>query len=521
MISQNLKIIFIYTLLASSRVISMDSSIMPPDDSSTAAPRNSIIASATDEAFVKLMRTLNYISVTNGKIEPWKDAILEFKKTLSDHSEVSTLESIRDRILGVPLAKRRMAMVSRAFSSLAGASSNPIASSHLSDTHASDTPSYSMVIVIPNPVARAKPVLSSEKKKRRLSPVVSSMLEDSSTEPVLLVGQQAIPAQAIKAHMMSFIAGQDDSLEELSSLAHRFLCNKLLVDRGGMPASNPSHCILTGPTGCGKSESLKQLGLFLGVPILNINARSLTDEGFKGQNFSECVSSFCEENGNPKSAIIAIDEIDKLAARGDDEARNFGRAVQRVLLSPLDGNSISLKGKRFDLTNWWFIGTGAFSGLKGRHDTEGERVTTARTQQDIISAGFEPEFVGRFPSVIAFKGHTIATMMDVIERDGSPLKRIQNEFKHFYGVNLTIEAAALRRLASTSIEINLGVRSLYTILNMALQPFYGQAMELIAVEGEASLVATLKDIMPAITRYIADNKEPREVIPKHLQHMYL
>ena len=120
--------------------------------------------------------------------------------------------------------------------------------------------------------------------------------------------------------MMSFIAGQDDSLEALSFLAHRFLCNKLLVDRGGIPASNPSHCVLTGPTGCGKSESLKQLGLFLSVPILNINARSLTDEGFKGQNFSECVSSFCEENGNPKSAIIAIDEIDKLASRGDDEA---------------------------------------------------------------------------------------------------------------------------------------------------------------------------------------------------------
>ena len=45
-------------------------------------------------------------------------------------------------------------------------------------------------------------------------------------------------------------------------------------------------------------------------------------------------------------------------------------------------------------------------------------------------------------------------------------------------------------------------------------------MDLIEVE-DASLVATIKDIMPAITRYIADNKEPREVIPKHLQHMYL
>ncbi len=512
MISQNLKIIFIYTLLASSRVISMDSGIMPPDDSSTAAPRNSIIASATDDPFGKLMRTLNFLSVSKGKIEPWKNAISAYQQSLSDNAEISTLVSIRERILGEPLAKRRMAMLNRAFSSLTDDSTAPVAFAPI--------PCAPMqIIVFQTPATRERPVLSSETRKRVTAkpPILSSVMEGRAS----LVGQQAIPAQAIKAHMMSFIAGQDDSLEELSSLAHRFLCNKLLVDRGGMPASNPSHCILTGPTGCGKSESLKQLGLFLGVPILNINARSLTDEGFKGQNFSECVSSFCEENGNPKSAIIAIDEIDKLAARGDDEARNFGRAVQRVLLSPLDGNSISLKGKRFDLTNWWFIGTGAFSGLKGRHDTEGERVTTARTQQDIISAGFEPEFVGRFPSVIAFKGHTIATMMDVIERDGSPLKRIQNEFKHFYGVNLTIEAAALRRLASTSIEINLGVRSLYTILNMALQPFYGQAMALIAVEGEASLVATLKDIMPAITRYIADNKEPREVIPKHLQHMYL
>ncbi len=493
MISQNLKIIFIYTLLASSRVISMDSGIMPPDDSSTAATRNNSIASATDDPFGKLMRTLNFLSVSKGKIEPWKNAISAYQQSLSDNAEISTLVSIREKILGEPLAKRRMAMVNRAFSSLTEDSTAPISCAPM------------QIIVFQTPAIRERPALSSETRKRvtEKPPILSSAIEGRDS----LVGQRAISASAIKEHMMSFIAGQDDSLEALSFLAHRFLCNKLLVDRGGIPASNPSHCVLTGPTGCGKSESLKQLGLFLSVPILNINARSLTDEGFKGQNFSECVSSFCEENGNPKSAIIAIDEIDKLASRGDDEARNFGKAVQRVLLSPLDGNSISLKGKRFDLTNWWFIGTGAFSGLKGLHDAEGERTSTARTQQDIISAGFEPEFVGRFPSVIAFKGHTISTMMDVIERDGSPLRKIQNEFKRFYGVNLTVEAAALGRLASTSIEINLGVRSLYTILNMALQPFYGQAIELVAAEGDSSLVVTLKDIVPAIEQFKKDNKE--------------
>jgi hypothetical protein len=272
MISQNLKIIFIYTLLASSRVISMDSGIMPPDDSSTVPPRNSTIASATDDPFGKLMRTLKFLSVSKGNIEPWKNAIFAYQQSLSDNAKISTLVSIRERILGEPLAKRRMVMVNRAFISLTEHSTAPVAFAPM------------QIIVFQTPATRERPVLISETRKHVTAkpPILSSAMKGRDS----LVGQKAISASAIKAHMMSFIAGQDDSLEALSFLAHRFLCNKLLVDRDSMPASNPSHCILTGPTGCGKSESLKQLGLFLSVPILNINARSLTDEGFKGQNFS-------------------------------------------------------------------------------------------------------------------------------------------------------------------------------------------------------------------------------------------
>ncbi len=511
-----------------------------PVDSLASVSRTSSLSA--ENPFKKRMQTLNFLRASNGKIGPWRDAISTFQRVSADGDEMPSLESIRDRILGEPLAIHRQAMVEKAFKSLLDptpaeplsliSAPTPALMPALSLPSAVSAPStvtpprsFAPFTIVFHPESRPRPTFRSE--RRSVPPSLdlddkgelarSSIVEDHS-EPV---AKRSIPAPAIMAHMRQFIAGQDPAIEALSFLAHRFLCNKLLVDSGSAPASNPAHCILTGPTGCGKSESLKKLGEFLNVPILHINARSLTDEGFKGQNFSECVANFCDENSDPSSAIVAVDEIDKLGSRGDDEARNFGKAVQRVLLAPLDGSSLSLKGRRFNLANWWFVGTGAFSGLKGLHDTDGERTTTARTHKDIIDAGFEPEFVGRFSSIIPFKGHTIETMIDVISRDGSPLKKIQNEFRLFYEVNLTVEELALRCLAKTSIEINLGVRSLYTILNTALQPFYGQAMDLLETEADKVLTVTLKDITPAITKFKEDNKVPKEELPISVQMMYM
>lgn len=219
---------------------------------------------------------------------------------------------------------------------------------------------------------------------------------DSANDDTSVAGKLAPSADEFFSHLGRFIAGQDEALQSLSFLAHRFLCNKLLVDKSKPSASRPSHCILTGPTGCGKSETVKRLGEFVNAPIMHPNSRSLTDEGFKGHNFSEAVAAFCKANQHPRSVIVAVDEVDKLGSFGDDEIKTFGKAVQHVLLAPLDGNAISLKDKTFTPVNWWFIGMGAFSGLKGRHDVKGARDTTARTHRDIISYGFEPEFVARF-----------------------------------------------------------------------------------------------------------------------------
>ena len=319
-----------------------------------------------------------------------------------------------------------------------------------------------------------------------------------------------VPTPAdITERLKTFIAGQDRALESLSALAHRYMCNKLLIERKQKPAGRPYHCILTGPTGCGKSETLRQLGNILAIPTLYINARSLTDEGYKGFNFSEAVSNFCVANNKPEFALVAVDEVDKLAAKKDAVTKDFGQAIQRVLLSCLDGNPVCKDKVNYKVNNWWFVCTGAFSAIKGLHDDDCERATTAKTHEDIIDCGFEPEFVGRFSEIISLEGHTLETMLGVITKEGSPLSQVKSEFKKFYNVDLSFEERALRLLVESSLKIGLGVRSLQPVLNEILRPFYTTA----SAGSGGCLVITEKEVSSFIAKMKRDRKKSKKDEP--------
>ena len=326
--------------------------------------------------------------------------------------------------------------------------------------------------------------------------------------PALVV----ISPVAISERLKTFIAGQDRAIDSLSILAHRYMCNKSLIESKQKPAGKPNHCILTGPTGCGKSETLRQIGNILGVPVLHINARSLTDEGYKGLNFSEVVSSFCVANNKPEFAIVAVDEIDKLAIKKDVGTKDFGQAIQRILLSCLDGNPVCKDKASYNVSNWWFVCTGAFSEFKGLHDDDCERATTAKTHEDIISYGFEPEFVGRLSEIISLEGHTLETILGVITKDGSPLSQAKNEFKRFYNIDLCFDDKALHLLAESSLKIGLGVRSLQPVLNEILRPFYTTA----SVAGGGRITITAKEVSPFIEKMKRDTKKPQSCAYPHM-----
>lgn len=125
MLNQKIKILFIPILLATSQLIATDK-LLPSDDDSLITPASRVdsVSSALTidppigNGFHRLMNKLRYLSVSNGNILPWKDAISTFQRASTDGDEMPSLESIRYRILGEPLAIRRKAMVEKAFKSL-------------------------------------------------------------------------------------------------------------------------------------------------------------------------------------------------------------------------------------------------------------------------------------------------------------------------------------------------------------------------------------------------------------------
>ena len=444
-----------------------------------------------EDPFDSLMTRLKTLNMS-GKLILWCEEISDYYYDLRLKTDFSTLPQLREKILSNELPEGGVHMVNLAFDFLIlhGPTQRlrtPLSFGCPSPHVHFDSPEVSPVAPLP---------------------AVLDIIVKKAEQPIY-AATRVVPASLIKQHLQKYIAGQDEALTSLSLIVHRFMCNGILLQTG-QKASKPSHCILTGPSGSGKSETMRQLGLFMNVPILYINAPSITAEGYKGINFSDAVGNFWKANNYPRSALVVLEEIDKLASNGGDEEKNFGLEIQKLLLSSLDGNPVSTAKGLCDISNWLFVGTGAFSMLNKSKGRSSVRKTTATTHEDLKRAGFQPEFANRIRSIIPYKGHTRATMLEVLTKEDSPLEQIKGEFKKFYNVNLVFEPSVLGRLAEISLKVDTGVRAVHTILGKILEPYYEQASILMDIDSgcERLLQVNLKDIEKSLE--VFDVEEEKE-----------
>lgn len=542
-LSKKLQTFLLLFLAVNTTVTAQDCSMdgdqqKPPIDEQTGLKKTRIkppslsLSLINEDPFDKMITKLSFLRVSSG-IEPWCQAIADYYWHERWSRDPMTLLQLRDKIFTKDLPDGGIHMVKRAITKLivfgppraynglqtppsfVGKSTSPVP--HVVFTNTVFPPQ--LPVRYPTPFAPSgnfcdKPL----PKDGELTPLLPQLLPEEDDRVLHMVdapvvekkskpmyaAMHALPASTIRQHLQKFIAGQDEALTSLSLIIHRLLCNEILLNASQKAASKPSHCILTGPSGSGKSETVKQLSLFAKIPILHINAPCITAEGYKGTNFSSVVGNFYKANNNPKSAIIVLEEIDKLGSNRDDP-KNFGTEIQKLLLSYLDGNSIATSNGTCDISNWLFIGTGAFSVLdNGRRQRSSTRKATATTHDDLKRAGFLPEFANRFKAIIPYKNHTKATMLEILTKEGSPLEEKKSEFKRFYNVNLAFEPSILEKLAEISLKVKTGVRALDTILGKVLEPYYDLATTLMGTDFESEekhIDIRLKDIKASLEAF--------------------
>ena len=90
---------------------------------------------------------------------------------------------------------------------------------------------------------------------------------------------------------------------------------------------------MAGPTGCGKTAVAQALAKLLDVPFVVADGTCLTEAGYVGEDVESIIKSLWiaadRDVERASRGIVVIDEIDKIARRGDGGAAP-GMSVEKV-----------------------------------------------------------------------------------------------------------------------------------------------------------------------------------------------
>lgn len=303
----------------------------------------------------------------------------------------------------------------------------------------------------------------------------------------------------IKHFLDQYVIGQDQAKKIISVAVYNHYKRLMQKPDPDDIDIEKSNIILVGETGTGKTLLAKTVARMLHVPFTIVDATVLTEAGYVGEDIESLLTRLLQNaNYDVKAAekgIVFIDEIDKIARKGDNPSITrdvSGEGVQQGLLKLLEGSVVNVppQGGRkhpeqkmipVDTKNILFICGGAFEGIqrkiaqrlntqvvgygasKKREMIDRNNLLQYIAPQDLRAYGMIPEIVGRLPVLSHLNPLDRKALRDILtEPKNAIIKQYIKLFK-MDNIELTFSDGVLDFIVDKAVEFKLGARGLRSI----------------------------------------------------------
>jgi ATP-dependent Clp protease ATP-binding subunit ClpX len=307
--------------------------------------------------------------------------------------------------------------------------------------------------------------------------------------------------QEIKKFLDQYVVGQDDAKKYLSVAVYNHYKRLLHVSKKDESdiEIDKSNILLVGETGTGKTLLARTIAKMLHVPFTIVDATVLTEAGYVGEDVESILSRLLQAaDYNVEAAqkgIVFIDEIDKIARKGDNPSITrdvSGEGVQQGMLKLLEGSIVNVppQGGRkhpeqkmiaVDTKNILFICGGAFEGIERKialrlntkvvgYDAGNRKEHIDRNNllqyvspQDLRSFGLIPEIVGRLPVVTYLNPLDKETLRRILTEPKNSIIKQYLKLFDMDRIKLSFDEDALNYIVEKAMEYKLGARGLRSI----------------------------------------------------------